>query len=109
LAGFLRFLLIWQVLVDKILAMDSPLGVPTIPKVLHKSVERFGRSGVGFRGVDQQVLFIPTNSGHTGLTSASHQSDRGRPLLGLARVNFWVSSLLSRVAAVLSLGQFGAW
>jgi hypothetical protein len=35
--------LIWQVLVDKILAMDSAWGVPTIPKVLHKSVERFGR------------------------------------------------------------------
>jgi hypothetical protein len=57
--GFLRFLFIWQVLVDINLAMDFPLGVPTIPKVLHKSVERFGRSGVGFGGVDPRVLFIP--------------------------------------------------
>jgi hypothetical protein len=39
LVGFLRFLLIWQVLVDKILAMDYPCGVPTTPKVFRKSVE----------------------------------------------------------------------
>jgi hypothetical protein len=70
LAGFLRFLLIWQVLVDINLAMDSPWGVPTIPKVLRKSVERFRRSGVGFGGVDPRVLFTPTSSGDTGLTGA---------------------------------------
>jgi hypothetical protein len=80
LAGFLWILLIWQVLVDKILAMDSPWGVPTIPKLLHKSVEWFGTSEFGFG-----------------------------PLLGFARVNVWVSSLLSRVAAVSRLGLFGAW
>jgi hypothetical protein len=50
------------------------------------------------------VMFIPTSSGHTGLTGASHRSDRCGPLLGFARVNIWVSSLLSRVAAVSSLG-----
>jgi hypothetical protein len=98
LVGFIRFLLIWQVLVDKFLVMDSPWGVPTIPKVLCKSVERFGRSGFGFGGVDTQVLFILTSSGHTGLTGASHRSDRCRPLLGFARV----SSLLSCGAAVSS-------
>jgi hypothetical protein len=54
------------------------------------------------------VLFIPTNSGHTGLTSVSHWSDQCRPLLGFARVNVWVSSLLSLVTAVSSLGLFGA-
>jgi hypothetical protein len=70
LAGFLRFLLIWRVLVDSNLAMDSPWGVPTIPKVLRKSVERFRRSGFGFGGVDPRVLFIPRSPGHTGLTSA---------------------------------------
>jgi hypothetical protein len=37
-------------------------------KVLRKSVERFGRSGFGFELVDPWVLFIPTDSGHTGLT-----------------------------------------
>jgi hypothetical protein len=89
--------------------MDSPSGVPTMPKVLRKSVERFGRSGFGFGGVDPRVLFIPTNSGHTGLTGASHRSDRCRPLLGFSRVNIWVSSLLSRGATVSILGRFGAW
>jgi hypothetical protein len=34
----------------------------------------------------------------------SPRSDRCRPLLSFARVNVWVSSLLSRVAAVSSLG-----
>jgi hypothetical protein len=66
------------------------------------------RSGVGFGRVDPRVLFIPTSSGHTGLTSASYWSDRCRTLLGFARVNVWESSLLSRVAAVSSLGRFGA-
>jgi hypothetical protein len=88
--------------------MDSPLGVPTIRKVLRKSVERFKRSGVGFEGVDPRVLFIPTSSGYTGLTGASHRYDRCKPLLGFSRVNIWVSSLLSRVAVVSSLGHFGA-
>jgi hypothetical protein len=57
--------------------MEFPCGVRTIPKVLCKSVERFGRSGVGFGGVDPRVLFTPTSSGHTvwpvpltGLTGA---------------------------------------
>jgi hypothetical protein len=66
------------------------------------------RSGVGFGGVDPRVLFILTSSGHTGLTGASHQSDRCKLLLGFSQVNVWVSSLLSRVATVLSLGLFGA-
>jgi hypothetical protein len=82
LARFLRSLLILQVLVDNNLAMDSPWGVPTIPKVLRKSVERFGRSGFGFGGVDPRMLFIPTSSGHTSLTGASHQFDRCIPQLG---------------------------
>jgi hypothetical protein len=33
-------------------------------------------------GVDPRVLFIPTNSGHTRLTGASHRSDWCRPQLG---------------------------
>jgi hypothetical protein len=49
--------LIWQVFVGTNLAMDSSWGVPTITKALCKSVEQFGRSGVGFRGVDPWVLF----------------------------------------------------
>jgi hypothetical protein len=84
LAGFLRFLLIWQVLVDNNLAMDSPRGVPTIPKVLHKSVEGFGRSEFGFGGVDPRVLFIPSCPGLTGLTGVCDRSDRCMPLVGFA-------------------------
>jgi hypothetical protein len=34
---------------------------PTIPKVLLKSVERFGRLRFGFGGVDLRVLFIPSS------------------------------------------------
>jgi hypothetical protein len=75
---------------------------------LCKSVERFGRSRFGFGGVDPRVMFIPRSPGHTSLTGASHRSDQCRPLLGLARVNVWLSSLSPHVAAVLSLGQFGA-
>jgi hypothetical protein len=57
------------------------------PKVLHKFVERFGRSEFGFGGVDPRVLFIPSSQNHTDLTGASHRSDRCRPLLGFAQVN----------------------
>jgi hypothetical protein len=88
--------------------MDSSCGVHTFPKVLRKSVEGFRRSGFGFGVVDPRVLFIPTSSGHTGLTGASHRSDRCRPLLGFARVIIWVCSLLSCVAVVSSLGLFAA-
>jgi hypothetical protein len=48
------------------------------------------------------------SSGHTSLTGASHRSNRCWLLLSFARVNVWVISLLSRVADVLSLDQFGA-
>jgi hypothetical protein len=41
-----------------------------MPKVLFKSVERFGRSKFGFGGVDPRVLFITSCPGYTGLTSA---------------------------------------
>jgi hypothetical protein len=90
------------------LGYGVPMRCSYYPKVLCKSVERFRRSGVGFGGVDPRVMFIPTSSGHTGLTGATHRSDRCGLLLSFARVNVWVSSLLSRVAAISSLGQFGA-
>jgi hypothetical protein len=89
--------------------MDSSWVVPIVPKVLFKPVERFGRSRLGFGGVDPRVLFIPRSPGHTGLTGASHRSDRWNPYCVSARVNVWVCSLLSCVAAISSLGQFGAW
>jgi hypothetical protein len=78
------------------------------PKVLFKPVERFGRSRLGFGGVDLRVLFIPRSPSHTSLTGASHRSDRCVPYWVFARVNVWVCSLLSCVAAVSSLGWFEA-
>jgi hypothetical protein len=36
-----------------------PMRCSYYPKVLRKSMERFGRSGVGFGGVYPRVLFIP--------------------------------------------------
>jgi hypothetical protein len=107
LAGFLRFLIFGQVLVGLNLAMDSSCGAPIIPKVFFKSVERFERSNFGFGGVDPRVLFIPTCPGYTGLTGALDRSDRCNPWWVFARVNIWVSLLLSCVGAVSSLGQFG--
>jgi hypothetical protein len=89
------------------LAMGSSWGVPIIPKVFFKSVERFGRSRFGFGGVDSRVLFIPSCPGYTGLTGALDRSDRSNPWWVFSQVNFWVCWLLSCVAAVSSLGQFG--
>jgi hypothetical protein len=112
LARFLQLLLIWQVLVNINLAMDSPWGVPSIPKVVRKSVERFGISGVGFWGVDPRVLFILSSLGHTSLTGA----DPGRVLLewtfGWVRccpvlLQFWVWVVLEldRLYGVLGLSS----
>jgi hypothetical protein len=53
------------------------------------------------------VLFIPSCLGYTGLTGALDRSDRCNPRCVFARVIVWVCSLLSCVAAVSSLGQFG--
>jgi hypothetical protein len=53
------------------------------------------------------VLFIPSCPGYTGLTGALDRSDRCNSRWVFARVNVWVCSLLSCVAAVSSLGQFG--
>jgi hypothetical protein len=84
LAEILWFLLFQRVLVDHNLAMEGPWGVPTIPKVLFESMERIGRSGVGFGGVDPRVLFIPSCPGLIGLTGASNRSDRCVPFVGFA-------------------------
>jgi hypothetical protein len=76
--GFLKFLLILQVFVDQILDMEYPWGVPTIPKVLHKSVEWFGRSGVGFGGVDLPYRWAHRSDrfrGSVGFASSEHLSE----------------------------------
>jgi hypothetical protein len=43
--------------------------------LMSKPVERFGRSRLGFGGVDPRVLFIPSCPGYTGLTGALDRSD----------------------------------
>jgi hypothetical protein len=93
---------------DRNLSMDYPWGVPTIPKVLRKSVEWFGRSGVGFGGADPRVLFIPRAQATPVWPVAPTSLTGADPSWVFAQVNIWVSSLLSRVTAVSSSGQFGA-
>jgi hypothetical protein len=107
LAGFLRFLLIWQVLVGINLVRDSSWGVPTIPKVLCKSVERFRRSGVGFGGVDPRVLFIPSCPGYTGLTSALDRSNWCEPFVGFASGELLDSCVFGPWCCWFVLGLFG--
>jgi hypothetical protein len=78
------------------------------PKSCANSWSELGDRKLDLGGVDPRVLFISMSSGHTSPTGASHRSDRCGLLLSFAWVNIWVSSLLSCVAAVSSLGQFGA-
>jgi hypothetical protein len=106
LAGFLRFLLIWQVLVDKIMAMDFSWGVPIIPKVLFKSVEWFGRSKFGF-GVDPRVLFIPSCPNYTGLTGALDRSDRCKSLVRSASGELLDSCVFGSWCCWSVFGLFG--
>jgi hypothetical protein len=70
------------------------------PKVLFESVERIGRSGVGFGGVDLRVLFIPSYPGTTGLTGVS-------PLWDLSQVICWTRVSLGRFGAGQFLSGFG--
>jgi hypothetical protein len=53
------------------------------------------------------VLFIPSCLVYTGLTGALDRSDRCEPWWVFARVHILVCSLLSRGAAISSLGEFG--
>jgi hypothetical protein len=117
LAGFLRFFLIQQVLVDHNLAMECPWGVPTIPKVLFGSVERIGRSGVRFEGVDPRVLFIPSCPGYTDLTGALDWCDRCEPFVGFASGEllnpyvfglYWCWSVLGYFGGVLVVFVLGS-
>jgi hypothetical protein len=45
-----------------------PMRCSYYPQILCKSVERFGKSGVGFGGVDTRVVVHPESPGLTGLT-----------------------------------------
>jgi hypothetical protein len=68
------------------------MGDPIIPKLLFKSVERFGRLKYGFGGVDPRVLSILSCPGYTGLTGVSHLWD-------FPRVNCLTCVSLGLVAA----------
>jgi hypothetical protein len=107
LAEILWFLLIQRVLVDHNLAMECPWGVPTIPKVLFETVERIGRSGVGFGGVDPWVLFIPSCPGVTGLIGASDRSDWCVPCVGFASGELLDSCVFGSGCCWSVLGCFG--
>jgi hypothetical protein len=70
-------------------------------------MERFGRSGVRFGGVDPQVLFIPSCPGLTGLTSVCDQSDRCMPLVGFASGELLDSCVFGSWCCWSVLGLFG--
>jgi hypothetical protein len=59
LVEILKFLFIQRVLVDQIVVMGCPWGAPSIPKVLCETMERIGRSGSGFGGVDPRLVVHP--------------------------------------------------
>jgi hypothetical protein len=65
-------------------------------------VERIGRSGVGFGGVDSRALFIPSRLGTTGLPVLLTGLTGVTPLWDLSQVNCLVRVSLGCVVA----GQF---
>jgi hypothetical protein len=76
-------------------------------KVLFESVERIGRSGVGFGGVDPQVLFIPSCLGFTGLTGALDRSDRCEPFVGFVSGELLNPCVFGLCCCRSILGSFG--
>jgi hypothetical protein len=106
--------LIWQVLVGLNMATYSSWGVPTIPKVLFKSMEQFGRSKIGFGGVDPRVLFIPSCLGYTGVTGALDRADRcswpGWPVQATCGICLgWTAWLVCLWVLVLLVGSWSVW
>jgi hypothetical protein len=70
-------------------------------------VERFGRSGVGFGGVDSRVLFIPSCPGLTSLTGVCDRSDRCMTLVGFASGELLDSCVFGSWCYWSVLGLFG--
>jgi hypothetical protein len=70
-------------------------------------VEQFGRSGVGFEGVDRRVLFVLSCPGYTGLTGALDQSDRCESLVGFALGELLDSFVFGLWCCWSVLGLFG--
>jgi hypothetical protein len=71
------------------------------PKVLFKSVERFGRSRFGFGGVD------PSCPGYTGLTGAFDRSDRCESTVGFSSGELHDSCAFRSWCCWSVLGLFG--
>jgi hypothetical protein len=76
-------------------------------EALFENVERIGKSGVGFGGVDPRVLFIPSCSGMTGLTDASDRSDRCVPFVGFSSGELLVPCVFVSCCCWSVLGCFG--
>jgi hypothetical protein len=70
-------------------------------------MERIGRSGVGFGGVDLRVLFIPSCLGTTGLNGALDRSDRCEPFVGFVSGDFLDSCVFGSCWCWSVLGRFG--
>jgi hypothetical protein len=74
---------------------------------MFESVERIGKSGVGFGGVDSRALFIPSCPGITGLTSALDRSDRCEPFVGFVSGALLGSSVFGLCCCWSVIGRFG--
>jgi hypothetical protein len=72
-----------------------------------KFVERFGRSSVGFGGVDPRVLYIPSCPGYIGLTGALDQSEWCESLVGFALGELFDSCVFGSWCCWSVLGLFG--
>jgi hypothetical protein len=70
-------------------------------------VERIGRSGIGFGGVDPRVLFIPSCPGVTGLTGTLDRSDRCKPFVGFATSDLLDPCVFGLCCCWSVLGYFG--
>jgi hypothetical protein len=67
----------------------------------------YPQSLVQVRGVDPQVLFIPSCPSYTGLTGALDRSDRCEPIVGFASGELLDSCVFGFWCYWLVLGLFG--
>jgi hypothetical protein len=70
-------------------------------------VERIGRSGVGFGGVDPRALFIPSCPDIICLTGVIDRSDRCEPFVGFVSGELHGSCVFGLCCCWSVLGRFG--
>jgi hypothetical protein len=70
-------------------------------------MERFGRSGLEFGGVDPRVLFFPSCPDYTGLTGALDRSGRCKSLVGFVSGELLDSCVFGSWCCWSVLGLFG--